>query len=63
MTSCATILSGTHQNISFNSIPPGAMVNVNGISVGKTPLILPVKKGSSTIVTMTKVGFSLPLSL
>lgn len=37
ISSCATLISGTKQNIHFDSHPQGARVEVNGLDVGKTP--------------------------
>lgn len=41
---CATIFSGSHDPITFNSVPEGAVVEVNGARVGKTPLTVPIKR-------------------
>ena len=37
MTSCATIVSGTTQKVSFNSTPANASIFINEVEVGKTP--------------------------
>lgn len=37
ISSCATLITGTKQNIHFDSRPQGARVEVNGLDVGKTP--------------------------
>ena len=41
---CATIFSGSHDPITFNSIPEGAVVEINGARVGKTPVTIPIKR-------------------
>lgn len=44
--SCATIFTGTKQNIMINSIPSGAKVQVDGIDRGTTPASVRLKKSS-----------------
>lgn len=57
-TSCATIFSGGRKNIRFESNPPGATVQINGIDVGKTPCVVPVKrKLSDQVVDMKLKGY------
>lgn len=57
MTGCATIFSGTSENVTFSSEPSGARVYVDGIDRGQTPLTVPVGKTSSPIVTFRKDGY------
>lgn len=38
LTSCATIISGSKQNVKFASTPSQATIFVNGKEIGKTPL-------------------------
>jgi len=49
MMGCATIMQGTKQEISVSSNPTAATVSVNNKAMGKTPMILNLKrkKGSS----------------
>jgi uncharacterized protein YceK len=47
MTSCATILTGTKDRITFNSTPAGATIYKDGVEQCKTPCILPVKRSLS----------------
>ena len=49
---CATILSGTSQNITISSEPPGAHVKI-GLQSGKTPVTLQVPKGKDYPVEVT----------
>ena len=43
--SCTTIIFGTHQNVYFNSTPPGASVYVCGKNTGRvTPCLVKVKR-------------------
>lgn len=44
LTSCATIFTGTKDRITFNSEPPGAMVYIDGVEQGVTPLTMKVKR-------------------
>ena len=43
-TSCATILSGTSDDITFNSDPSGAAIMLDGLKVGKTPATVSIKR-------------------
>lgn len=42
--SCATILTGTKDTISFNSNPRGAIVYKDGVEICRTPCNVPVKR-------------------
>jgi hypothetical protein len=66
-TGCASIVSGTHQKVTFNSNPPGAkvsIVNGNGetVSEGTTPFTAELRKGKPYFrpgkynLTFTKEG-------
>lgn len=41
---CATIFSGTSDTITFESEPSGAMVLIDGVDAGRTPLTTSVKR-------------------
>jgi len=41
---CATIMDGKQQSVTFNSIPSGADVYLNGKHLGKTPLNISIDK-------------------
>ena len=43
-TSCATILSGTSDEITFNSDPGGADIMLDGLKLGKTPATVSIKR-------------------
>ena len=43
-TSCATILTGTSDDITFNSDPSGAAIMLDGLKVGKTPATVTIKR-------------------
>lgn len=54
LTSCATIVSGSKQNISFNSTPSNASIFINEVEVGKTPFQtkLERKKEHSVVIKL-----------
>jgi len=54
---CASIVSGTDQNLSFNSEPDDATVTVAGRVVGKTPLSVQIDKDENLAVTFEKDGY------
>ena len=43
-TSCATILTGTSDDITFNSNPGGAAIMLDGFKLGKTPATVSIKR-------------------
>jgi hypothetical protein len=45
--SCATIFSGTREEILFTSEPSGVKVIMDGYTVGKTPIMLDVRRSLS----------------
>lgn len=56
--SCSTIFTGTSQNITFETVPSGAKIQVNGIDRGTTPTSVKLKKGSSgQTVVIKKDGY------
>lgn len=58
MQSCATILTGTSDRITINSVPEGAKVEIDGIDKGKTPVRVKVKRHfESPTVTLKKDGY------
>lgn len=65
LASCATIVSGKYQTVTFNSEPQGAKVIVNGRTLGTTPLTLPLEKASNQTLSFEKEGYNtvtLPLT-
>lgn len=54
---CSTIVKGTSQIVSINSNVKGADVIVNGVTVGTTPYNGPIKRESTTTVTLNKTGY------
>lgn len=54
---CATIFSGSKDEISLSSEPTNAKVLVNGQNEGKTPITLTLKKGKEYSIEFVKEGF------
>ncbi|TWI74424.1 PEGA domain-containing protein [Desulfobotulus alkaliphilus] len=44
---CATMFSGSTDTITFKSVPEGAVVEIDGMGYGRTPVTVPVKKRST----------------
>lgn len=57
LSGCATIISGTHQEVKINSIPTGAAVMVDGAPRGVTPVVLRLKRRPSHTLTLQKIGY------
>ena len=56
-TGCASVVSGTDQKLTFNSEPEEATVTVSGRVLGKTPLTVPVDRGSNQSIPFEKEGY------
>ncbi|RPI14369.1 MAG: PEGA domain-containing protein [Ignavibacteriae bacterium] len=56
-TGCATLFSGSKDEIDLSSEPSGAQVLVNGADRGKTPLNLRLKKGKEYTIEFVKEGY------
>ncbi len=59
LSGCATIFTGTRQNVQFQTNPSGATVLIDGLEQGRTPLTLPLRKPgfSGTTVTFRMQGY------
>jgi hypothetical protein len=55
LSGCATIFTGSNDNITFKSVPEGAKVEINGNSVGRTPVTVPVKRALTPPQVMLKL--------
>lgn len=44
LSGCATVFTSPTDTITFTSIPAGAVVEINGVRVGRTPVAVPVKR-------------------
>ena len=56
-TSCATIFSGNTDEVVITTSPSDALVSVNGIPRGYTPLTLELEKGASYTIKVEKEGY------
>ena len=55
---CATIIHGTSQDISVNSVPSGAKVMVKGVHMATTPAVIKLsRKESNIILRFEKEGY------
>jgi hypothetical protein len=54
---CASIVSGTTQEMTFQSNPDDVLVTVNGRPLGKTPLTLQMDKKEDQSVVFSKDGY------
>jgi len=59
LSSCATVLTGTSDDITFNSTPGGAKIMIDGLEVGQTPAVVTVKRpgNKTTKVTLQMKGY------
>lgn len=58
--SCATIIKDVFDNkqlVTFKSEPEGAMVSVNGINLGKTPLTIGVDANKEAVYSLSLEGY------
>lgn len=56
-TGCASIVSGTDQQLTFNSEPDEAVVTVSGKVLGKTPLTVAIDRKANQSITFEKEGY------
>jgi hypothetical protein len=54
---CSTIISGTSQDITFDSNPQGAKVYLNGMIMGTTPFTFNAKKNKFHSLRVEKNGY------
>ena len=57
VTGCASVISGTKQKMTFKSDPEGAIVLVDGLEKGKTPLTIELRKDEYKNITFKKKGY------
>ncbi|MDF1667276.1 MAG: PEGA domain-containing protein [Planctomycetota bacterium] len=56
-TGCATILTGTHQKISVDSNPKGAIVATDGHTRARTPAVVSLTRWHSGDIVVSKEGY------
>jgi len=57
LTGCATIFDGDTQLLTFDSVPTGAEVYVDGVLLGVTPMSASVKRKKDATLTLKKEGY------
>jgi len=57
LSSCATIVNGSKQTVSFMSEPSRATITVGGEFTTQTPAALPLKRGKDYLVLVQKDGY------
>jgi hypothetical protein len=55
--SCATIIHGTRQDISFSSTPTGAKVFINQMDKGITPVVVNLKRNENYVIKIQLDGY------
>ncbi|MCS1408593.1 MAG: hypothetical protein M2R45_01769 [Verrucomicrobia subdivision 3 bacterium] len=60
---CATITNKSTQPIRFSSEPEGAKVSINGISRGKTPTTVAVRRANETKIVKFELEGYLPVEV
>lgn len=58
LSSCASIIKGSSQTVTFQSEPEGAEVIIDGQSRGTTPLTVKLAKNKYDVVTFKKDGYA-----
>ncbi|WP_031427105.1 PEGA domain-containing protein [Flavimarina sp. Hel_I_48] len=57
LSSCATIISGSRQNVEINSEPGSAEVYINGIEIGNTPVQKNLKRNQEYSLVLKLDGY------
>ena len=57
LSSCATIFDGDTQVLTFDTVPAGAEVQLNGVTIGTTPFSTEVKRGKGNTLVFKKDGY------
>lgn len=58
LSGCATIVTGTFQEVGIDTVPSGAEVFVNGDSVGLTPVTVDLDQDTDPYIVLKKAGYS-----
>jgi hypothetical protein len=57
LAACASIMHGTHQDVSITSAPTGATVTIDGLQSGNTPVIAKLTRKANHIVRIELPGY------
>mgnify|MGYP000973372163 CR=1 FL=1 len=55
---CASVLHGTHTNVSVATTVPGALVVVDGVPVGQAPAVIPVPHDRDHLMVVHADGYA-----
>ena len=58
LANCGTIIQGTSQQVSVSSYPSNAVVEVDGQQMGRTPVVLDLKRKDKHTVLITLDGYN-----
>lgn len=56
-TACGTIVNGSRQDVSVSSYPSGALLKVDGMGVGTTPIILDLEREDDYTLRLELAGY------
>ncbi len=56
-TSCASIICGSTQSVTFNSTPSNATISDNGVQIGQTPLSAKLTRKENHAITIELEGY------
>src|SRR6056297_542367 len=57
LSGCASIIHGTGQDVGFSSSPTNALVTINGVELGRTPLTTELKRKNNHMVKLELDGY------
>ena len=57
LTGCATLIRGTKETLTVDSVPQAASVQLSTGQTGQTPFSVKVPRGANLIVTVSKPGY------
>jgi hypothetical protein len=57
VSACATIMHGTGQDVGISSTPTGAVVSIDNLEKGKTPLITKLSRKDNHVVKIELAGY------
>ena len=55
---CASIMHGTHQDVGISSSPTAAVVTIDGVASGQTPLVAHLARGRNHILSIRADGYA-----
>lgn len=58
LTGCGTILHGTKQSLGISSNPTDAVVTIDSVEIGKTPVVASLKRKQNHIIRVALQGYA-----